>query len=116
MAAMASPENYYMQLGCVDGVLKQSLLKFDFLKCQLQMQLQLLRLYPELKSTLAHFCNLVAKMYLFAQEIYHFFFKFVCLMTWIVKLWSMFLYVWQIFSFNIVMRSTLPPVIIFVVI
>ena len=66
-AAMASPENYYMQLGYVDGILKQSLLKFDFLKLQLQMHLQLLLLYPDQKSTLAHFSNLVAKM-LFVRQ------------------------------------------------
>ena len=51
MAAMASPKNYYMQLECVDGVLKQPHLKLYILKLQFQieMQLQLLLLYPELK-------------------------------------------------------------------
>ena len=68
-----------MQLGCVDRVLKQPLLKFDFLKLQLQMLLQLLLIYPELKRTQSHFCNLVAKLYFFPKEIYQFFFKFVCL-------------------------------------
>ena len=42
--------------------------KFEFLKLQLQLLLQLLLLYTELKSTLAHFCNLVAKIVFLCQR------------------------------------------------
>ena len=43
------------------------------------MLLQLLLLYPELKSTQCHFYNLVAKILFLCQKIYQFFLKFVCL-------------------------------------